>query len=97
MRFSAKARLAAGMPGMPCTVIDMTIHGAQIVAENIALPNNFTLLLDAHGAMTRTCKVMSRDGFTVGVRFVSKPLDVKSGKVSASSRGLGEDAARSRT
>lgn len=53
-----------------CTVLDFTLKGARLRAPAVALPNEFTLLLDHHSSFKRRCKVIWRRGFTVGLEFV---------------------------
>ena len=55
---------------LACEVIDMTLSGARIAAPDTALPHEFTLLLDEKSSLKRRCKVVWRDGFTVGLEFV---------------------------
>ena len=55
---------------LECVVIDMTLNGAQLRAPNVALPDEFTLLLDNNSSLKRRCKVIWRKGFTVGLKFV---------------------------
>jgi hypothetical protein len=55
---------------LPCTVLDFTLRGARLRAPALALPNEFTLLLDCHSSFKRRCKVIWRRRFTVGLEFV---------------------------
>jgi hypothetical protein len=55
---------------VPCVVYDMSILGACITAADFALPKVFTLFFDRSGSVRRRCKVLWRNGFTVGVRFI---------------------------
>jgi hypothetical protein len=56
---------------LQCTVLDMTLQGAQLRAPDVALPNEFTLLLEPNSSLKRRCRVAWRKGFTVGLQFVS--------------------------
>ena len=57
---------------LQCTVLNLTLKGARLRAPDVALPNEFTLLLeqDDHSSFKRCCKVIWRRGFTVGLQFV---------------------------
>ena len=55
---------------LPCAVRDMTLKGARLRAPDVALPDEFTLRLDASSSLKRRCKVIWRRGFSVGVKFV---------------------------
>lgn len=53
-----------------CVVSAMSIQGASITADSIALPNQFILVMPWKGAQLRlACSVVRRNDFTVGVRF----------------------------
>jgi len=54
---------------MPCVVLDISLKGARVRAQDLALPNEFTLLLDADSKQRRRCKVAWRRGFTLGLEF----------------------------
>jgi hypothetical protein len=55
----------------PCTVLNMTLKGARVRAPDLALPAEFTLVLDDKSSLKRRCKVVWRSGVLVGVEFVS--------------------------
>jgi hypothetical protein len=61
---------SANRKPLQCTVLDMTLKGARLRAPDMALPDEFTLLLDYHSSFKRRCKVIWRRGFTVGLEFV---------------------------
>jgi hypothetical protein len=57
-------------PPQKCTVADVSQTGARIVLEaDGELPDRFILLLSRNGAPRRRCRVIWRDGATVGVEF----------------------------
>lgn len=60
----------AGREPLPCTVFDMTYGGARIHAQDTALPDRFTLLIEGGSFVRRSCRVVWRDEFTVGVAFL---------------------------
>jgi hypothetical protein len=58
---------------LPCKVIEMSSTGASIGAPDIALPNEFILLLTPDGAVSHHCKVVWWQAPMVGVTFLPKP------------------------
>lgn len=54
---------------LPCTVLNMTLNGARVRAPDLALPNEFTLVLDDKSSLKRRCKVVWREGVLVGLEF----------------------------
>jgi hypothetical protein len=68
----AEARIPTGAfaEAFRCLVVDISPAGARVDAKDIALPVQFKLLLDKQAGMLRTCSVIWRDAFTVGVRFL---------------------------
>jgi hypothetical protein len=71
-----RVELSASIPrghdetAIPSLVYDMSIFGASIMAADFALPKVFTVFFDRSGSVRRRCKVVWRNGFTVGVRFI---------------------------
>ena len=62
-----------GLPDTPphsCTIHDLSMFGACVTAPDVALPNWFILKI-GNGRAQRTCEVIWRKEFTVGVRFVT--------------------------
>ena len=55
---------------LACEVLDMTLIGARLRAPDAALPREFTLLLDENSSLKRRCRVIWRQGFTVGLEFI---------------------------
>jgi hypothetical protein len=55
---------------LECTVLDMSLKGARLRAPDMALPNEFTILLLPNSSLRRRCKVAWRKGFIVGLEFV---------------------------
>jgi hypothetical protein len=70
----APARMRNGFlaAAVRCEVLDVSPNGACVNADNVATPNSFTLVLDAHGTTTRLCSVVWRNAFTVGVKFMPR-------------------------
>jgi hypothetical protein len=60
---------------LACVVLDMTLKGARLRAPDVALPNEFTLLLEPNSSLRRRCKVAWRKGFTLGLEFVEASPD----------------------
>jgi hypothetical protein len=54
----------------PCAIADISETGARIVLqEERELPERFILLLTRNGDARRHCRLVWRDGTTVGVEF----------------------------
>jgi hypothetical protein len=60
-----------GLDPLHCIILDRSQFGATINALDVAPPDNFALSLNALASLTRNCKVIWREGFVVGVRFVA--------------------------
>ena len=57
-------------PARHCAIADISETGARLVLEiDEELPQRFMLLLSSSGAARRICRVVWRDGMTVGVSF----------------------------
>ena len=55
---------------MSCAIADISESGARLALEHDGeLPDTFVLLLTASGGPRRHCRVVWRDGLTVGVKF----------------------------
>ena len=80
-----------------CRVHDISASGAKIGTIACEVPDTFTLFLNERATVSRTCKVMWREGSAVGVQFaerkkkeptsVSTEQDLKE-RIAAASRGL---------
>jgi hypothetical protein len=71
-QFHYAARILAGKntPPIACSISDISESGARIALEGDGeLPDNFILLLTADGGARRRCRVVWRDGPSVGVEF----------------------------
>jgi len=71
-QFHYRARILTSENGTPsaCAIADISQSGARIVlAEDEELPQRFLLLLSSQGTARRICRVVWRDGLTVGVEF----------------------------
>jgi hypothetical protein len=67
----AEAGLAAPMP---CTIWDISEHGARLAAPHPkSLPATFTLIMKNGGVSRRYCRVAWRSSAYVGVKFVDRP------------------------
>ena len=73
LRVSVRVRKGFADDAMPCDVLDVCQDGARVQAVDLALPNKFTLIMSANGDITRLCRVIWRQGFTMGVQFVPRP------------------------
>jgi hypothetical protein len=75
--FHFNARAVADEKGtlLPCSIIDISESGARLLFEtDIALPERFLLVLTASGDIRRQCRVVWREGTTVGVAFPTANL-----------------------
>ncbi len=53
-----------------CAIADISHSGARLTVEGDAeLPVEFVLLLTRNGAARRQCRVIWRDGLSLGVKF----------------------------
>lgn len=69
-RHVAKILTDKNSPPLPCEIADVSESGARLTLEQRAeLPETFILLLTADGRTRRRCRVVWRDGMTVGVEF----------------------------
>ena len=71
LRMAATIEGATGRTPLRCEVVDLTIKGARLEAEEIALPAEFTLALQIQSVLKLKCQVVWRNGFTAGVKFLS--------------------------
>jgi len=68
--YGARIAAADGSWQRACRVLDVSATGARLALEEPAeLPADFILALSAHGAATRRCRVVWKQGGEVGVRF----------------------------
>lgn len=69
------ATIAEGRNGapLPCTIWDISEHGARLAAPHPkSLPATFTLILSKDGTARRCCRVTWRSEAQVGVQFVEE-------------------------
>jgi len=68
--YRAKILIDKKRPAQACSISDISHGGARLVLErDEKLPPRFLLLLSAQGGARRICRVVWRDGLTVGVEF----------------------------
>ncbi|HEX4410037.1 MAG TPA: PilZ domain-containing protein [Xanthobacteraceae bacterium] len=68
--FHHTARIVVGDSLVACSVADISEVGARLVLENDGeVPEQFVLLLTPRGHPRRECRVIWRDGVTLGVEF----------------------------
>ena len=66
--YTAWIALTSGPHG--CVLSDVSETGARIAVEDgDTVPDTFVLLLDGNGSARRTCDVVWRERFQIGVRF----------------------------
>jgi hypothetical protein len=59
-----------GLPLIDCDVVNVSEGGARIVAKSSeTLPAHFSLFLTFDGSERRSCRVIWRNGDTIGVAF----------------------------
>jgi hypothetical protein len=57
-------------PPHPCAIADISETGARLVLQSeCELPDRFVLLLTRNGVAKRFCRVVWRDGASIGVEF----------------------------
>jgi hypothetical protein len=68
--YSAKILVDGATPPQKCTIADVSQIGARILlgADN-ELPDSFILVLSRNGPTRRRCRVVWREGTTLGVEF----------------------------
>lgn len=52
-----------------CQISDLSLVGARIEASDLALPNNFIVVMKLNSNVPRECRVVWRAGYAVGVSF----------------------------
>ena len=68
--YDAKILKDKDTPPLACSISDVSESGARLrLASEVELPDTFWLLLTANGQAHRHCRVIWRDGLTVGVKF----------------------------
>lgn len=69
--FPAWISFGRGTDSLPCTVIDVSEHGARIeLASPAGTPDDFYLLLTKNGSRQRRCRVVWRSGLQIGVIYM---------------------------
>jgi len=68
--YQASVLVSKNGPPIACEIADISHTGARIVLANeLELPDRFILMLNANGDARRVCRVVWRDGVTIGVEF----------------------------
>lgn len=71
--YSAWVLLGSGRQPVECVIRDMSDTGARLeIASFGPLPQSFTLWLDRDGKVQRTCEIVWRRAYYVGVRFAAR-------------------------
>jgi hypothetical protein len=65
----AKFQADAGTLPRDCMITDISRDGARLFAEDIAVPDEFHLLISGEGGVRRECRVIWRLGGEIGVSF----------------------------
>jgi hypothetical protein len=77
LRLPGTIQRAEGLAPISCVVVDMSVLGASIRAEDVGFPDEFILSLTANASVIRKCKVVWRDGLACGVEFIPEPKKSK--------------------
>ncbi len=68
--YKAKIQKDKDSPAVACAISDISDSGARLnLKDDVELPDRFFLLLTANGAARRHCRLIWRDGLTLGVKF----------------------------
>jgi len=68
--YNARVLIDNNSPLVVCAIVDISESGARLALEaDEALPETFTLLLTRNGRARRDCRLVWRDGQTLGVEF----------------------------
>jgi hypothetical protein len=74
-----------GLPTRECTVIDISDTGAKLAVDAPhEIPDDFTILLSAHGHPYRRCHLVWRSAAHVGVAFYDRLPAIAEHQASAS-------------
>jgi PilZ domain len=72
--YNASVLLDGTSAPRPCAICDISETGARIMLDNeYELPERFILLLTPSGEARRHCRVVWRNGLSVGVEFPTPP------------------------
>jgi len=72
--YDAKILKGKDVPILGCSISDISDSGARLNLEaDVELPDTFVLLLTPNGGARRHCRLIWRDGLTVGVKFPDNP------------------------
>jgi PilZ domain len=68
--YNARIQIDSKSPLVTCAIVDISEGGARLSLEaDETLPETFMLLLTRNGRTRRYCRVVWRDGQTLGVEF----------------------------
>ena len=68
--YNARIQTSSDAPLVPCAIVDISESGARLSLEAEAqLPEAFMLLLTRNGRTRRHCRLVWRNGQTLGVEF----------------------------
>lgn len=69
--YKAEILVEPGGPSRACTISDISPIGARLLLEEDGeVPGNFTLLLTANKGVRRACRLVWREGKSMGVAFL---------------------------
>lgn len=68
--YNAKILKDKDGPPLACAISDISQSGARLDLQNdVELPDKFILLLTPNGEARRHCRLIWRDGLSLGVKF----------------------------
>ncbi len=70
--FNGRAKIHFGVGALPrdCTVVDISDGGIRVVAENLEVPETFTIIFS--GGESRECRLAWRIGCEFGAEYVGR-------------------------
>lgn len=71
---SGRARMHFGAGTLPreCTIIDISNGGVRLIAENLEIPENFTLIFST--GEERECRLAWRIGCEFGAQYLDRAI-----------------------
>jgi len=77
----AKVHFGVGTLPRECTIIDISDGGVRLIAENLEIPENFTLIFSTGEA--RECRLAWRIGCEFGAQYVGRVIPPRRAGVAA--------------
>jgi len=77
----AKVHFGVGTLPRECTIIDISDGGVRLIAENLEIPENFTLIFATGEA--RECRLAWRIGCEFGAQYIGRVIPPRRAGVAA--------------